>query len=76
MKWHSSKLSNDNMWPHVNFKLLAISADRGPQRCIVYGLSEKALVKCVRGDVAGVFDVAQLGAWPDLQLGLSDPWEC
>ena len=34
---------------------------------VVYGLSENALVKNVRGDVAGVFDEAQLGAWPDFR---------
>jgi len=43
---------------------------------VVYGLSENALVKDVRGDVAGVFDEAQLGAWPDFQLKLFHPWEC
>ena len=26
--------------------------------------------------MAGVFDVAQFGAWPDFQQQLSDPWEC
>jgi len=43
---------------------------------VVYVLSEKALVKNVSGNVAGVLDVAQFGAWPDFQLRLSHPWEC